>query len=139
MKTDKTVAVGVVIIAEGKKVLIAKRKADKPMPNKWEFPGGKLERNETLEACGIREIKEELEVDIEIDEYVGYEDISYKDKEFCLHLYTGYLQDRHQELILNEHTELAWVAYEEFSDYDFPASKLSFMKKLKNILDENAQ
>lgn len=125
-----------VIIGKDKKVLIAKRAADKPMPDKWEFPGGKLELGESLEACGIREIKEELEVDIETDQYVGFENIRYKDKDFCLHLYTAYMKDLSQELNLNEHSQMAWVSYEEFSKYDFPAAKLSFMKTLKTILKE---
>lgn len=37
-----------------------------PLPGKWEFPGGKVESNESLEECIIREIKEELDADIEI-------------------------------------------------------------------------
>ncbi len=131
MKNKIITAVGVVIINRQNKVLIAKRPADKAMPNKWEFPGGKLEENETLEECGIREIKEELELDIAIKEYIGYEDLSMKDKHFCLHIYTAYKVSEHQELVLNEHTDAAWVDISELVEYDFPATDLSFIKKLK--------
>ena len=132
---DKVItAVGVAIINKDKKVLIAKRKPGKPMPNKWEFPGGKLEENETLQECGVREIKEELSLDIKINEYLGFEDIHYKNKDFCLHLYSAELIDDKQPLILHEHTDAVWIDCNEFDRYDFPASKLVFMNELKKIL-----
>ena len=134
MKKKAIEAVNVVIINKDKKVLIAKRKPDKPMPNKWEFPGGKLEENETLRECGVREIKEELEIDVAIDEYVGYEDLEFDEKNFRLHIYTARKIDEKQELRLNEHTESAWVRIEELANYDFPAMDLPFMKKLENTL-----
>lgn len=134
MKKKAIEAVNVVIVNKDKKVLIAKRKPDKPMPNKWEFPGGKLEENETLRECGVREIKEELEIDVAIDEYVGYEDLEFDEKNFRLHIYTARKIDEKQELRLNEHTESAWVLIEELANYDFPAMDLPFMKKLENTL-----
>jgi len=134
MNNHTVVAVGVAIINKNGEVLIAKRTPDKPMPNIWEFPGGKLEVDETLEECGIREIKEELELDIAMDKYLGYEDLKYEGKDFCLHLYTAYLKDEVQELRLNEHTEAKWVAFADFNEYDFPASKLSFVKVLEKLL-----
>lgn len=124
-------AVGVVIINSKKKILIAKRKPDKPMPNKWEFPGGKLEENETLEECGIREVKEELDLDIRIDSYLGFEDLKHKEQKFCLHIYTAHLINEIQMLKLNEHTDSAWIAMSELFDYDLPANKLKFIKKLQ--------
>ncbi|MCJ7571598.1 MAG: NUDIX domain-containing protein, partial [Candidatus Thermoplasmatota archaeon] len=56
------------IIRKHNKILIARRKKDSFLePNKWEFPGGKVEPNETYEECVIREIKEELGITISID------------------------------------------------------------------------
>ena len=120
---------------KGGKVLIAKRSPDKPMPNKWEFPGGKLEADETLEECAVREIKEELELDIQVDTYVGYEEILYESKNFTLHLFTAHLNDENQVLRLKEHTESRWVAFSDFDKYDFPANNLSFIKELKKQLE----
>lgn len=56
----KIIAVGIALLNQQNKVLIAKCPEDKPLGLKWEFPGGKVEENETLEACIIREIKENL-------------------------------------------------------------------------------
>jgi len=134
MRDRVTVAVGVVLVNKEKKILIAKRAADKPMPNKWEFPGGKLEIDESLQECAIREIKEELELDIAIDSYVGFEDLSYEKKEFCLHLYTAHIKDEGQKVKLNVHSQVQWVDFEEFKEYDFPAKELGFIKILKELL-----
>jgi len=129
-------AVNVVIINKEAKLLIAKRAADKPMPNKWEFPGGKVEPGENLEACGIREIKEELDLDIIIDTYLGAEDIKYKDKDFCLHLFTAYLESETSTFKLHEHSQAVWVEYKDLKDYDLPIYELSLMQGLKKIMQE---
>ena len=135
MKNRVINAVGVVIVEENKKVLIAKRKPDKPMPNKWEFPGGKLEENETLQECAIREIKEELDLDVVIDEYLGYEDLEYASQSFCLHIYTAHKINEGQKLQLNEHTDSAWVEFSELVNYDFPAIDLPCLKTLESLLN----
>jgi len=134
---DIVEAVGVAIINKEKQVLIAKRKEDKPMPNKWEFPGGKLEEDESLEECGVREIKEELDLDVVIDSYLGAEDIHYRNRDFRLHLYTAHLKDEEQNYVLHEHSEAVWVEFSEFGLYDFPAYKLSFIKPLLKILQKD--
>ena len=133
MKDKIIVAVNIVIIDKYKKVLIAKRPEGKAMPNKWEFPGGKLEDNETLQKCGVREIQEELELDVKIDKYLGFEDLSYKDKKFCLHFYTAYKVDEYQMLKLNVHTDYAWVNISDLAEYDLPAIDLPSIKRLESI------
>lgn len=134
MSNEKITAVNIAIINKQKKVLIAKRPADKPMPNKWEFPGGKLEENETLQECGIREIKEELDVDIVLDKYLGFEELIHEKRLFSLHLYTAYKVDHDQIEKMYEHTELEWVHVDDLSRFDFPAFDLPFIEKLKNII-----
>ena len=134
MNDKITTAVGIAIINNERKLLIAKRKPDKPMPNKWEFPGGKLEENESLQECGIREIKEELDIDIKIDEYLGFEDLKYKEKKFCLHFYTAHKIDETQFVKLYEHTEYKWVDISELIKYDFHAIEFSVINKLKRYM-----
>ncbi len=136
MSNKPVVAVGVVIIDHKKRFLIAKRAADKPMPDKWEFPGGKLEENESLEACGVREIKEELELDISIELYLGCEKVLYQHKEFVLHFFTASLNEAEQEFVLNEHSDARWLALEELNTYDFPAGELGIMHKIKKVIEE---
>ncbi|MDA7818179.1 (deoxy)nucleoside triphosphate pyrophosphohydrolase [Sulfurimonas sp.] len=134
MQNIKITAVNVAIIDKSKKVLIAKRPADKPMPNKWEFPGGKLEKNETLHECGVREIKEEMDLDVELDKYLGYEELVFENKDFTLHLFTANLKDHNQAFKLHEHTHGEWVFIDELINYDFPAFDIPFISKLRDIL-----
>lgn len=57
--------VAVAIVNSSRKILVAQRSADKKfLPNLWHLPGGKVEDNETIEAAIIREIREELSLDI---------------------------------------------------------------------------
>ncbi len=135
MQKTPIVAVNLAIINGENRLLIAKRAADKPMPNKWEFPGGKLEENESLEACGVREIKEELELDISIELYLGYEHIHYQHKDFILHLFTARLKEAGQKFVLNEHSDARWLTLEELDEYDFPAGELAIMHKIKEAVE----
>jgi 8-oxo-dGTP diphosphatase len=58
------------VIFKNGKVLVAQRSPESSLPNKWEFPGGKMEENETPEDCLKREIQEELNIDIKVKEYL---------------------------------------------------------------------
>lgn len=134
MKT--VVAVGVVIVNEENRVLIAKRKPDQPMPNQWEFPGGKLEEGESLAECASREIREELELDIITTEYIGYEDIHYKGTKFVLNLFFAKQVDIEQEVVLNEHTDFRWLQPSEVAQYDVPATHLKiYMDIIQKLKD----
>ena len=57
------------LIRDDRKILIAKRGGGKKFGKQWEFPGGKLNRGETPEACLRREIREELNLEIQVDEH----------------------------------------------------------------------
>ncbi|MDL1969849.1 MAG: (deoxy)nucleoside triphosphate pyrophosphohydrolase [Candidatus Desulfofervidaceae bacterium] len=57
------------VIRYKEKVLVTSRPDEDPYAGLWEFPGGKREENEVLETCLLREIKEELGIDISIDQF----------------------------------------------------------------------
>ncbi|MCD6583943.1 MAG: (deoxy)nucleoside triphosphate pyrophosphohydrolase [Candidatus Omnitrophica bacterium] len=69
MKPYLTVVAG--LIRRGKKVLICQRKKDDIFSLLWEFPGGKVEKGESLEEALIREIREELGVEIKVNRLVN--------------------------------------------------------------------
>ena len=95
------------------KVLIGKRKLDNPtFPGKWEFPGGKIEGDETYYDAIKREFNEELEIDV----YPFHElrTLSEEDFEFtpmCLKLIGGKAK-------LNDHEEIKFVSEKEFVEMD---------------------
>ena len=108
--------VAAIIKSEGY-YLLAKRNRDKYMGLKWEFPGGKVERNETFKEALSREILEELNVNIEIHKKVAEE--RYQDEEIniTLHYYMCSLIDN--DIVLSEHEAIEWVKKQDFINYEF--------------------
>jgi 8-oxo-dGTP diphosphatase len=66
MKTMKSIRVACAIIQFGPRVLAVQRSARTSLPLQWEFPGGKIEAGETVSDCILREIREELNLEIRI-------------------------------------------------------------------------
>ena len=97
--------------------LLAKRNKDKYMGLKWEFPGGKVETNETFKEALSREILEELNVNIEIHNKVAEE--KYQDSEINIVLHYFMCSLLNEDIVLSEHEAIEWVKKEEFFKYDF--------------------
>ena len=97
--------------------LLAKRNKEKYMGLKWEFPGGKVEKDESFEEALSREILEELNVNIEIHNKVAEE--RYQDDEIniVLHYYNCSLIDT--DIVLSEHEAIEWVKKQDFLNYEF--------------------
>ena len=113
----KKVNVSAAVIVKDNKYFIAKRNKDKHLGGYFEFPGGKQDDNETLEQTAIREIKEELNVDITVDRKLGEE--HYSDEKINVHLHYFFCTIIKGDIILKEHEEAAWVSKEEFNNYNF--------------------
>ena len=114
MKKENVV---VAIIKKNNYYLIAKRNKNKHFGLKWEFPGGKVEINETYSEALSREIKEELDIRIKINEKIAEE--KYRDEkiDIILHYYLcSYLGGI---IKLNEHEDFAWVEKKDLDKYDF--------------------
>ena len=114
MKKENVV---VAIIKKNNYYLIAKRNKNKHFGLKWEFPGGKVEINETYSEALSREIKEELDISIKINEKIAEE--KYRDEkiDIILHYYLcSYLGGI---IKLNEHEDFAWVEKKDLDKYDF--------------------
>ena len=97
--------------------LLAKRNKDKYRGLKWEFPGGKVESNETFKEALSREILEELDVNIEIHNKVAEE--KYQDSEINIILHYFMCSLSNEDIVLSEHEAIEWVKKEEFFKYDF--------------------
>ena len=105
------------IIKKDGHYLLAKRNKDKYMGLKWEFPDGKVEKDESFEEALSREILEELNVNIEIHNKVAEE--RYQDDEIniVLHYYICSLID--MDIVLSEHEAIEWVKKQDFLNYKF--------------------
>ena len=105
------------IIIKDDKYFIAQRNRNKHMGLSWEFPGGKVEIGETFEFALKREIKEELNIDININKKLGEE--NYKDDKINVKLHYFICAHISGEVYLTEHEDSAWVTKNEFKNYNF--------------------
>jgi 8-oxo-dGTP diphosphatase len=115
--TMKATDVVAAIIKKDNLYLVAQRNRDKHMGLKWEFPGGKVETNETLQEALTREIHEELNIDINIYEKLAEE--RYKDSEINIVLHYFLCSIKDGTINLNEHEAIEWVDKTDFDKYDF--------------------
>ena len=112
------------ILMENGMVLIAQRKRDDDYGLKWEFPGGKLREGETGDECIVRELMEELGIEVEItgfyDEYIEDDlNILY----YRVKLVSG-------KLTLNDHERVQWVFPDELEGYDLLSVDREVARKL---------
>ncbi len=113
----KKINVAAAIITKNNKYFIAKRNKNKHLGGFYEFPGGKQDINETLQETVIREIKEELDVNISVGNKLGEE--HYKDEKINVHLHYFFCKIISGDILLKEHEDSAWVSKEEFQNYAF--------------------
>ncbi len=125
---DKPIRVTAAIIQEDGKVLIAKRKKGWRFAGKWEFPGGKIEPNETPEQCLQRELREELGIETEIGEFFCSSTYAYAHATVQLLVYRAVHVSG--EYTLHDHQEIRWVSPEYLRDYEFPEADELIIDKL---------
>lgn len=102
----KIVNVVAAIIKRDDQILIAKRGYGE-FKGMYEFPGGKIEKDETPEEALKREIKEEMEANIEVDSFVCHVHYQYPDFTLEMDCYLCHLKDSHISLL--EHLDAKWI------------------------------
>lgn len=122
------------------KYLIAKRKLTEKYPGAWEFPGGKVEANETPEQALVREIEEELGVHIEVLKlhWVADNIHQYLEKKIKLSLYFYSVprEIAQSEMTLTDHAEIVWCSLADIKNYALADADLPFLEILeKNVLE----
>ena len=95
---------------------------------KWEFPGGKIEVSESREEALVREIREELSVDIEVSEFLLTVEHTYPDFHLTMHVFKCVLDQG--EITLNEHVALKWLSVDELDQLDWAAADIPVVKSL---------
>tara|TARA_B100000787_G_scaffold147837_1_gene119005 strand:+ start:891 stop:1280 length:390 start_codon:yes stop_codon:yes gene_type:complete len=97
---------------------------------KWEFPGGKVEKNESLEDALKREILEELEVKlIDCDFFLT---VNHQYPDFSIKMHSFICEVPSVNLKLREHIDCKWLDREELGDLDWAEADLPIVKKLKH-------
>ena len=105
------------IIKKDNLYFIAQRNKKKHLGLKWEFPGGKVDINESNEEALKREIKEELNIIIVIKKKIAKK--KYKDEKINIILHYYICHIKNGNIRLNEHENSKWLKKENLSKYDF--------------------
>lgn len=129
------VVVGIILRQTGlmqNEVLIALRPPHVVQPGVWEFPGGKVEENETLENALIREFHEEIGIDVQRSEFFLKIEKSIVEKNMLLVLHVFRIHQFHGTPHGREGQEIRWVTIDSLNQYTFPAANaeiVSFLQK----------
>ena len=131
MKKVEVVA-GIIFYKES--ILCCQRKTNKYpyLSEKWEFPGGKLEEGETREKALIREIDEELEMEIQDLKFALTVVHQYKDFHLTIHAYFAY--SKKSKMKLNDHKNAVWATLKEVDKFDWAAADIPIVEYIQNKL-----
>lgn len=122
------ILVSAAIIISNHKILIAKRGKTKSLPNLWEFPGGKIEENESPETCVVREIQEELKINIKIN--CHYKTVQHTYEFGDIKLISFLAEYENGTIKLTEHTDYKWVNIDELHHFEFAPADIPIVNKL---------
>lgn len=123
----KEIGVAVIWNDQGE-ILIDRRQEKGLLGGLWEFPGGKIEEDETIATCIQREIKEELGIDIKVGEHLMTINHAYTHFRVTLNVYhCRYLQGEPQPL---ESQEVRWVKPEQLSEFAFPKANTKIIEAI---------
>ncbi len=120
------------LIYQNKKILICQRKEEGNHPLKWEFPGGKVKDFENNQRALKRELKEEL--NIEINQMILFDEYLYEYKELSKKLKLVFFNifQFEGEIQTKVHQQLKWIDISNLSDYDFLEGDFKIINKLLN-------
>jgi len=110
-------------------ILLAKRKKGKILEGFWEFPGGKVEEDETPEQGLIRELKEEMNINIKVVEYIGENIHNYERGSINLIAFKAKILSGDIKLV--DHDEYIWIDAIKLKDYKLAPADIPIVDLLK--------
>jgi mutator protein MutT len=130
MQRLQIIEVSAALIFRDGKLLITQRHANAHLGGLWEFPGGKREPDETFEQCLVREIREELGVEISVGAL--FEEIShaYPEKSVRLKFFVCKLLSGEPQPL--DCAAVRWVARPELAEFEFPAADRRLLERIKD-------
>jgi mutator protein MutT len=114
------------------KLLITQRHTGAHLGGLWEFPGGKREPEETFEACLVRELREELAIEVMVGEILESLTHNYPEKSVHLKFFRcNWIEGEPQTLGC---ADFKWISRQELKAFEFPAADARLLKRLENSL-----
>jgi len=120
------------IIVEGDKILATRCSHGMHLAGFWEFPGGEIEPGETAKECITREIREELNIEISVENQLEPVEHHYPEK--SIRLIPFICRIKSGKITLTDHSEFRWLAKHEIFEVNWAAADL---KVLQNLTDLN--
>lgn len=127
----KTIRVVAAIIVHNNKIFATQRGYGE-FKDGWEFPGGKIEEGETPQQALVREIKEELDTEIEVGELVDR--VEYDYPAFHLSMDCFLCRVKSGDLVLKEHEAARWLTQENLDSVDWLPADKGLIEKLPSLL-----
>lgn len=115
------------IIIDGSKVLVTQRSESMKLPLKWEFPGGKIDANESAETCIKRELFEELNIEVELLKRLS--DSRFEYPSFTINLIPFVARITSGEIILREHKAFEWLHPKELKKLDWAPADIPVLEQ----------
>jgi len=125
---ESVIEVAIAIIVQDGKILVTRRREGVHLSGLWEFPGGKREPGETMEACLLREIKEELGATVRIERLLWQRTYPYPDRTVALHAYCCHLLSGILKPLASQ--ELNWIPPESLLSLPFPEANRPLLEML---------
>ncbi|MEM9537331.1 MAG: A/G-specific adenine glycosylase [Cyanobacteria bacterium P01_E01_bin.45] len=136
-KTDRPhKQIAVAIVMKGDLMLIDQRPEQGMLGGLWEFPGGKIEAGETAADCAVREVKEEVGLDVETIAALGSVEHAYS--HFSVTLNTFICRHLAGEPQTLEVDDVRWVTFDQLQDYAFPVANQKIFPLLEQWLQQSA-
>ncbi|WP_395043702.1 (deoxy)nucleoside triphosphate pyrophosphohydrolase [Flavobacterium sp.] len=127
IKNQKMINVACAIIVINSKILVTQRSEKMKLPLKWEFPGGKLEQDENEIDCVKREIKEELNIEIEVIKKISNSIFDYGT--FKINLIPFLANHISGEILLLEHKDYKLLNKTELLNLDWAEADLPIVEE----------
>lgn len=135
-KETPVIPCGVALIRRDRMILIAQRNPKDTFGSFWEFPGGKKTQGESFEECVVREIKEELGIEVSVENKFMDVRSRYRDRIIWLNFFLcSFLAGEPKPI---ECQKVRWVSLKELKNFKFPPGNDRVIRKLVKDFDQES-